>query len=505
VTEYLLDIASYQGDLTLADVQRAGFSAVNLKISHGVGLRSVHPNLAGYAAGALVRGLGICTFHYLTGENSGAAQATYAYQRLLELGLVDGTAHQADVEAASVTERIVAEYVTTMQALLGRPIIVYTGDWYWASRGWRGSALTPYLWAAPNDGYPGHYPGDTSSAWTAGYGGWSTLAVMQYAVEPLRYPDGTAGTIKVSKSAVRDPQVWAALTGGEPMATSQNGWPVATAGQQDTSTVAGVTFPNGVLRGDVATVLHYVARRFHAEVEPLHAGWCWGWFVKNVAGSTSISNHASGTAIDFNAPAHPLGAAGTFSSTKQAAIHRIIADCDGVVRWGGDYSGRKDEMHFEINKGAAAVKALATRIREGENMDLTPENLDGIALAVAVKLHKDLSDKTTGLYGSLTARNRDAINQFWSDAYHASMNDDIYKAADAGTQQRMRFARDIVRGTVGGPVSEANLQAAIGQVDEEVWAKVPDPDVSVAEKAELLRRFLGAVAAAVGALLAVSA
>jgi hypothetical protein len=138
---------------------------------------------------------------------------------------------------------------------------------------------------------------------------------------------------------------------------------------------------------------------------------------------------------------------------------------------------------------------------EGDMADLTPQNLDDIALAVAVKLHKDLSDKTTGLYGSLTARNRDAINQFWSDAYHASMNDGIYTAADAGVQQRMRFARDIVRGAVGGPVSEANLQAAIGQVDEEVWAKVPDPGVSIAEKAELLRRWLGDDAIPVGLIL----
>jgi hypothetical protein len=25
------------------------------------------------------------------------------------------------------------------------------------------------------------------------------------------------------------------------------------------------------------------------------------------------------------------------------------------VRWGGDYNGRVDEMHFEINAGQAAV------------------------------------------------------------------------------------------------------------------------------------------------------
>lgn len=151
------------------------------------------------------------------------------------------------------------------------------------------------------------------------------------------------------------------------MTTSQNGWAVDQAGTlQDHSEVAGVTFPNGVRRGDVATVLLYVARRFHAEVEPLVHGWCWGWYVRSVRGSEAVSNHSSGTAIDLNAPSHPLGSVGTFSSAKVRVIRRILNDCKGVVRWGGDYSGRKDEQHFEINANATQVAGLAAWIRETE-------------------------------------------------------------------------------------------------------------------------------------------
>ena len=148
------------------------------------------------------------------------------------------------------------------------------------------------------------------------------------------------------------------------MAVSQNGWPVDRTGEhQDRAPIVpGVLVPNGVLKGDVAVVLRYVAHRFHTEVEPLHAGQCWGWYVKGIEGGTSISNHSSGTAIDLNAPAHPLAAAGTFSATQRSAIRRILDACDGVVRWGGDYSGRKDEMHWEIVKGAGAVSALAEKI-----------------------------------------------------------------------------------------------------------------------------------------------
>lgn len=152
------------------------------------------------------------------------------------------------------------------------------------------------------------------------------------------------------------------------MSRSQNGWTVDQTGaaEDHTAIVPGVTAPGGVRKGDVATVLLYVARRFHAEVEPLHPGWCWGWYVRPIIGGRSISNHASGTAIDLNAPAHPLGRVGTFGAAKRASIRRILAYCEGVVRWGGDFSGRKDEMHFEIAGSARAVAAIARKIKEDD-------------------------------------------------------------------------------------------------------------------------------------------
>jgi glycosyl hydrolase family 25 len=208
VTRYLLDIAVYQGKLTPAMVKAGGFSAVNLKVSHGLGQKSVHPNIAGWARDAPAAGLGVCTFHYLTGEAPGDAQAEYAYSRIAALGLTYGTAHQLDTEA-DASWSVIEAYAARMQTLLGRPIVLYTGDWWWTAkgRGWNGASAVPYLWSAPNAGYLGKYPGDTSAHWKAGYGGWSVLSVMQYAVKPL------AG-IDVSMSAIRDETVWSALTKG---------------------------------------------------------------------------------------------------------------------------------------------------------------------------------------------------------------------------------------------------------------------------------------------------
>lgn len=147
------------------------------------------------------------------------------------------------------------------------------------------------------------------------------------------------------------------------MARSQNGYTANDRSKVATyKTASGV--PLAIRKGDVATVLLYVANRFHNEVEHLKRSECYGYAERKIRGSsTTLSNHASGTAIDLNASDHWLGDRGTFSKSQQAAIRRILKSCGGVVRWGGDYHSRKDEMHFEINAGTAKVAALAAKIK----------------------------------------------------------------------------------------------------------------------------------------------
>lgn len=149
-------------------------------------------------------------------------------------------------------------------------------------------------------------------------------------------------------------------------AESQNGWPAGTSSQIPLTalTVGAASFPAGVRQGEVAVILGYVARRFDAEVERLVAGWCWGHAYRPIRGGSTLSNHSSGTALDLNAPRHPLGSSGTFSAAQVRAIRSILDACDGVVRWGGDYSGRKDEMHVEMNArpGDPRIAALVARI-----------------------------------------------------------------------------------------------------------------------------------------------
>ena len=135
--------------------------------------------------------------------------------------------------------------------------------------------------------------------------------------------------------------------------TSQNGWPA----NSDPAAINVASFPVPgtsptrsltVRAGDVKTILIGVAARFDSTVEPLGSD-IGGYNYRPIEGSTVLSNHASGTAIDLNWNEHPQGQSGTFSAAKVAAIRRILGLCGNVVRWGGDYNGTVDEMHFEIN------------------------------------------------------------------------------------------------------------------------------------------------------------
>lgn len=136
---------------------------------------------------------------------------------------------------------------------------------------------------------------------------------------------------------------------------SQNGWPVASPDQIDKSPILGRTFPNGFLKGDVFQAFTWLFTQLNSRVEPISMGNPadeWGYYVKKIAGSNSISNHASGTAGDYNASEHPMGQVNTYSATQRATIRQILDEAvvDGlrIFRWGGDYVGRHDDMHFEI-------------------------------------------------------------------------------------------------------------------------------------------------------------
>jgi hypothetical protein len=109
----------------------------------------------------------------------------------------------------------------------------------------------------------------------------------------------------------------------------------------------------------VGPLLAAFAAEFHELIEEIDEGVFddWGYAFRNVRGSSDrLSCHSSGSAIDLNATRHPLGKVGTFPPEKVPMI-RALAKKYGL-KWGGDYKGRADEMHFEVEVTPTKAKAL---------------------------------------------------------------------------------------------------------------------------------------------------
>lgn len=149
------------------------------------------------------------------------------------------------------------------------------------------------------------------------------------------------------------------------MLTSANGWPAS-----DNQAAIGIkSYPvpgtNLKIRcaEKVAPLLVHFAADFHALIEPIEGGTFddWSYAFRKVRGSnTVVSNHSSGTALDLNSLAHPLGKVNTFNAAKVPMLRALCVKYG--LKWGGDFKVRKDEQHFEINLNAAKVAALIKKL-----------------------------------------------------------------------------------------------------------------------------------------------
>jgi hypothetical protein len=146
------------------------------------------------------------------------------------------------------------------------------------------------------------------------------------------------------------------------MSRSSNGWPVLTSSADPKLTV--IRIPNtgtpGIplrLHKDCAAVLAYVAGRVHKEVSDLRENNVsgktqdeGGYNYRKIDGTSRFSNHASGTAMDLNWQKWPMGRKAMTKKQRTAAL-LIAEDLEEVIRWGGTYRSRVDEMHWEIRPG----------------------------------------------------------------------------------------------------------------------------------------------------------
>ncbi|MGK5632047.1 hypothetical protein [Streptomyces sp. URMC 123] len=150
--------------------------------------------------------------------------------------------------------------------------------------------------------------------------------------------------------------------------TSANGWPVLDGAP--THRIEGAGGVSVAVRdGDVAVVLLHVARRFHYEVDVLRHGDVVGHTTDRDVRQPYESNRLSGTAIAIRPASYPIGAAGGLFPQELVVVRDILAECEGVVAWGGDEKVAK-ESHFQIDvkPGDPRLTALAAKIRGWEQV-----------------------------------------------------------------------------------------------------------------------------------------
>lgn len=174
------------------------------------------------------------------------------------------------------------------------------------------------------------------------------------------------------------------------MATSANGWPVLDYGDRrirrfviPTST-GNVTIP--LRDGSAGFLLAWFLLWWSEAIEPLTGRIAddWGHAVRAIRGKSSgYSNHASGTAADANAVAHPLGTR-TLTVRERAKITWRLIIFRGVLRSGAFYRGRVDEMHVEVNASLPAAERVAKRLlgtRRGQAILTANPGLQAVILS----------------------------------------------------------------------------------------------------------------------------
>ncbi len=182
------------------------------------------------------------------------------------------------------------------------------------------------------------------------------------------------------------------------------GWPSCQSSKMTTIHPCGLALS---VRREAATVLDYLVRRFDAEVEDVNAGHDdWGFACRAIRGSSPPrpSNHSWGLAVDLNSTQHPLSTAGTFTSGQVLAIHLMTHEMRWV-RWGGDYTHRKDEMHFELLGTPTDIAGLTRRVKSLQPWPAFDGHVlkPGSSGARVLAVQRRLGATATGRYDSRTA------------------------------------------------------------------------------------------------------
>ena len=176
---------------------------------------------------------------------------------------------------------------------------------------------------------------------------------------------------------------------------SQNGWPVIDRARTAVCALEGTGDTLRLRPGPVTAILQHVARRFHYEVSALGPGDVGGFATSTLVAAPLESNYLSGTAFAIRPDLYPAGSADNLFPLELLAVRDILAECEGVVRWGGDDATTPKEGHFQIDVppgdpelGRVASRITGWRGHPGRGAGVTPDLGAAKRRAAAVELQR---------------------------------------------------------------------------------------------------------------------
>lgn len=116
-----------------------------------------------------------------------------------------------------------------------------------------------------------------------------------------------------------------------------------------------------------AVVVHFNALNLYLQKNGAKLGEKvddWGWANRDIRGfSGTKSYHAWALAEDLDATEHPLGQRHTTFADNERERNEIRLVCKLLgLRWGYDYSGRPDPMHFEFIKSFLRARRIRRKL-----------------------------------------------------------------------------------------------------------------------------------------------
>lgn len=120
-------------------------------------------------------------------------------------------------------------------------------------------------------------------------------------------------------------------------------------------------------RGSAGFLLCHFAMWWDDTIDPVMGGIYdeWGWNFRYIGSSTTLSNHAPGTALDIDAAQFPQGRY-NLTANQRALIKRRMSFFKGNLAHGAFYRTTVDEMHAEVAKPMADVQRMARSLADSE-------------------------------------------------------------------------------------------------------------------------------------------